>query len=114
MRISDWSSDVCASDLWVEKAAEPSALVTMDQLQRAVAKWAPRGLEMFGDERGGDTNVRLGLKDKSNRQAHDEFIAECQQKLEGRKRVVQGKSVSVRVDPGGRGIINKNKQKKSI
>jgi hypothetical protein len=67
---------------WVEKAAEPSALVTMDQLQRAVAKWAPRGLEMFGDERGGDTNVRLGLKDKTNRQAHDEFIAECQQMLD--------------------------------
>ena len=67
---------------WVEKAAEPSALVTMDQLQRAVAKWAPRGLEMFGDERGGETNVKLGLKDKTNRQAHDEFIAECQQMLD--------------------------------
>src|SRR3989338_11255092 len=26
---------------WVEKAAQPSALVTIDQLQRAVAKWAP-------------------------------------------------------------------------
>src|SRR5688500_15292657 len=67
---------------WVEKAAEPAALVTMDQLQRAVAKWAPRGLEMFGDERGGETNVKLGLKDKTNRQAHDEFIAECQQMLD--------------------------------
>ena len=67
---------------WVEKAAEPSALVTMDQLQRAMAKWAPRGLEMFGDERGGETNVRLGLKDKTNRQAHDEYLAECEQMLD--------------------------------
>jgi benzoyl-CoA 2,3-dioxygenase component B len=67
---------------WVERAAAPSALVTMDQLQRAVSKWAPRGLEMFGDERGGETNVRLGLKDKTNRQAQDEYIAECEQMLD--------------------------------
>lgn len=67
---------------WVEKAAEPSALVTMDQLQRAVSKWSGRGLEMFGDERGGETNVRLGLKDKTNRQAQDEYVAECEQMLD--------------------------------
>ncbi|OGO74212.1 MAG: hypothetical protein A3G84_01300, partial [Chloroflexi bacterium RIFCSPLOWO2_12_FULL_71_12] len=67
---------------WVEKAAEPSALVTMDQLQRAIAKWAPRGLEMFGDERGGETNVRLGLKDKTNRQALGDYYAECEGMLD--------------------------------
>jgi 1,2-phenylacetyl-CoA epoxidase catalytic subunit len=67
---------------WVEKAAEPSALVTMDQLQRAINKWYGRGLEMFGDERGGDTNVRLGLKDKTNRTAQDEYVAECEQMLD--------------------------------
>ena len=67
---------------WVQEAAEPSALVTMDQLQRAIAKWFARGLEMFGDERGGETNVRLGLKDKTNRQAQDEYVAECEQMLD--------------------------------
>ena len=67
---------------WVQKAAEPHPLVTMEQLQRAVAKWAPRGFEMFGDERGGETNVRLGLKDKANRQAQDEYYAECEQMLD--------------------------------
>ncbi|MGH2379279.1 MAG: Phenylacetic acid catabolic protein [Candidatus Limnocylindria bacterium] len=76
------ASGVVPMRRWVEKAAGPAALVTMDQLQRAVTKWSCRALEMFGDERGGDTNVRLGLKDKSNRQAHDEFIAECQQMLD--------------------------------
>lgn len=67
---------------WVEKAAEPSALVTMDQLQRALSKWFARGLEMFGDERGGETNVKLGLKDKTNRTAQEEYIAECEQMLD--------------------------------
>jgi hypothetical protein len=66
----------------VEKAARPDALVTMDAIQRAFRKWFSRGLEMFGDERGGDTNVRLGLKDKSNRQAQDEFVAELDQMLD--------------------------------
>ena len=44
-------------------------LVTMDMLQRAVNKWLPRGLEMFGDERGGGTNVRFGLKPMKNAEA---------------------------------------------
>jgi len=61
---------------WVEQAAAPDALITMPMLQRAINKWFPRGLEMFGDERGGDTNVRLGLKDKPNRLAQDDYIAE--------------------------------------
>lgn len=67
---------------WVEKAAAPAALVTMDQLQRATDKWFPRSLEMFGDERGGETNVRLGLKDRTNREAQDEYVAECGQMLD--------------------------------
>ena len=67
---------------WVEQAAAPNPMVTMDALQRAICKWFGRGLEMFGDERGGETNVRLGLKDKPNRQSQDEYIAECEQMLD--------------------------------
>jgi hypothetical protein len=37
---------------------------------------------MFGDERGGKTNVRLGLKDKTNRVAQDEYIAEVDRMLD--------------------------------
>jgi hypothetical protein len=37
---------------------------------------------MFGDERGGDTNVRLGLKDMPNRQAQDLFVEECESMLD--------------------------------
>jgi 1,2-phenylacetyl-CoA epoxidase catalytic subunit len=67
---------------WVEKAATADALITMPVLQRAVNKWYPRGLEMFGDERGGETNVRLGLKDKTNRVAQEDYVAEVERMLD--------------------------------
>src|SRR6202035_2644364 len=51
---------------WVKSAAQGDVYVTMDVLRRAVNKWLPRGLEMFGDERGGGTNVRFGLKPMKN------------------------------------------------
>ncbi|TMC59106.1 MAG: hypothetical protein E6J19_00630 [Chloroflexi bacterium] len=36
----------------------------------------------FGDERGGATNVKLGLKDLTNREAQDLYIAECGKMLD--------------------------------
>jgi 1,2-phenylacetyl-CoA epoxidase catalytic subunit len=54
---------------WVTSAAREEGFFTMDMLQRALNKWMPRGLEMFGDERGGGTNVRLGLKPMKNAEA---------------------------------------------
>ena len=67
---------------WAEAAAQPDALITMEAMQRAVRKWFARGLEMFGDERGGNTNVKLGLKDKTNRVAQDEYVAEVERMLD--------------------------------
>ncbi|HEY8021597.1 MAG TPA: Phenylacetic acid catabolic protein [Thermoanaerobaculia bacterium] len=54
---------------WATAAARGDVYVTMDALRRAVDKWLPRGLEMFGDERGGGTNVRYGLKPMKNAEA---------------------------------------------
>ncbi len=51
---------------WVTSAARDEGFVSMEMLQRALNKWMPRGLEMFGDERGGGTNVRFGLKPMAN------------------------------------------------
>ncbi len=71
---------------WVETAARGEALVGMDAIQKSCTKWFCRGLEMFGDDRadshGGEDAVRLGLKDMTNRQAQDAYIAECQQMLD--------------------------------
>jgi 1,2-phenylacetyl-CoA epoxidase catalytic subunit len=54
---------------WATSAARDEGFITMDMLQRAINKWLPRGLEMFGDERGGGTNVRYGLKPMKNAEA---------------------------------------------
>src|SRR3546814_2405145 len=79
MRISDWSSDVCSSDLLV-----------------LVARWAGRGL--FG---GFAHLVDKGFAFVLDR---DAAIADRSEE----RRV--GKSVSVRVDLGGRRIIKKKRK----
>jgi hypothetical protein len=67
---------------WVEHAARGDGYIDMPAIQRSVAKWFGRGLEMFGDERGGQTNVKFGLKDLSNRDAQDQYIQECTKMLD--------------------------------
>src|SRR3546814_11935123 len=87
MRISDWSSDVCSSDLascisFVSAAAIEDGIVERLRLDRMVLP--------VRNTRG---------------------IGKAQMKLnEDRKSVVEGKSVSVRVDLGGRRIIKQKKQ----
>ena len=61
---------------WVVKAAAGSPMITMEVIQKHLNKWIPRGLEMFGDERGGGTNVKLGLKPMKNREAQDDYYKE--------------------------------------
>ena len=61
---------------WVEQAARGEQFVTMAALQKAFNKWLPRGLEMFGDERGGATNVRYGLKPLRNAEAQSQYYRE--------------------------------------
>ncbi|HSL83549.1 MAG TPA: Phenylacetic acid catabolic protein, partial [Thermoanaerobaculia bacterium] len=61
---------------WAQQAAEGEVYVTMEMLQKAINKWLPRGLEMFGDERGGGTNVRFGLKPMKNAEAQDQYYEE--------------------------------------
>jgi len=61
---------------WMEKAARDSVYITTDDIQRTINKWLPRGLEMFGDERGGGTNVRYGLKPMKNAEAQTQYYEE--------------------------------------
>src|SRR3546814_1707578 len=86
MRISDWSSDVCSSDLGVLGTLEQGIGAT---LRRSNAGRRDRTFELV-------TEV--------TRSSYDAFNA-----ITGRdrKRVVSGKSVYVRVDLGGLRIIEK-------
>src|SRR3546814_14444668 len=87
MRISDWSSDVCSSDL--------------SKSRPAPSRRRPR---------------RRGSR-RRDRAARSPWVSGTWADKEGRARdrksVVEGKSVSVRVDLGGRRII-KNKKSKEL
>jgi benzoyl-CoA 2,3-dioxygenase component B len=66
---------------WARRAAEGDPFITMPAIQKSINKWFPRGLEMFGDERGGDTNVRFGFKDLKNREAQELYIEEVRRMI---------------------------------
>src|SRR3546814_18576921 len=98
MRISDWSSDVCSSDL----AVRPDLRLRDTRVEETPVAHRPDGIafsrlvrlvqqggQAVDRRRGGQILGRVGLD---------------------RKSVVQGKSVSVRVDLGGRRILKKKKQ----
>src|SRR3546814_15188116 len=93
MRISDWSSDVCSSDLGAAKALNGGVGLPacFEQVVDAAALVLHAKVGMIGPARaaslGEDADVLLVIQD--------------------RKRVVSGKSVSVRVALGGRLIIKK-------
>src|SRR3546814_12684210 len=95
MRISDWSSDVCSSDLrWV---AVLDALAFSPVRDKVIPTSLP--VELPDDDpekkKGGDDPIRPA--------ATKIAASACD-----RKRVVQGKSVSVRVGPGRRRILKNN------
>ncbi|MGH7725711.1 MAG: Phenylacetic acid catabolic protein [Candidatus Eiseniibacteriota bacterium] len=70
------ASGVVPMRRWLESAAKGNPLITSEQIQRSINKWVPRALEMFGDERGGEKNMKLGFKDMKNREAQDRYIEE--------------------------------------
>src|SRR3546814_12748706 len=97
MRISDWSSDVCSSDLGVGDVVN----VLSDGV------WGGLG-EDRADRRG--DHLGVALVDLRERVAHEVHPAALPgPPCRDRKSVVSGKSVSVRVDLGGRRIIQKKK-----
>src|SRR3546814_17411199 len=101
MRISDWSSDVCSSDL-------PAGL--HPGRHRGVEPGCAGGI---GVHVGGDPQtLRARVLDLlHNRIELAPIIAPRHLEVIDRKSVVSGKSVSVRVDLGGRRLIKKkNKQ----
>src|SRR3546814_18287919 len=97
MRISDWSSDVCSSDL-IEQQARRCLASAPDPAAELVKLGEAETLGVLDRHDGGFGHVDPDLDDRGG----DE---------EDRKSVVQGKSVSVRVDLGGRRMITKEKRK---
>jgi 1,2-phenylacetyl-CoA epoxidase catalytic subunit len=61
---------------WVRDAALDQGNISLRVIQQHLNKWIPRGLEMFGDDRGGAKNVEMGLKSMANRVAVSKYHAE--------------------------------------
>src|SRR3546814_18880534 len=99
MRISDWSSDVCSSDL--EATPDYEAMAAAMIRENLGPSGPPEGLTI--------EHVRIMVREQLK--SRDQLVAPNQRRIWGidRKSVVSGKSVSVRVDLGGPRIIN-NKQ----
>src|SRR6185503_12797914 len=66
---------------FAQRAAQGDPFMSMVAIQHSINKWFPRALEMFGDERGGDTNVKFGFKDMKNREAQDRYIDEVKRMI---------------------------------
>src|SRR3546814_21033436 len=96
MRISDWSSDVCSSDLMMPKD-DPAWMTKIREFRSMLEK------HMAEEENEIFPKLRAQLSDEENKSVTIAI---------DRKSVVSGKSVSVRVDLGGR-RIHKNKNSKS-
>jgi benzoyl-CoA 2,3-epoxidase subunit B len=59
-----------------QMAARGEGDYAIEDIQRALNLWVPRGIEMFGNEKGGETAVTFGFKDKTNQVAQAEYLDE--------------------------------------
>src|SRR3546814_13126634 len=107
MRISDWSSDVCSSDLQI--GVEPI------EHRLAEARWNFGRLDIelgatriaFAAQR---IDQRFQFRQTRRIGAEERILVDA--RLVDRKSVVSGKSVSVRLDIGGHRVITTKQQYK--
>src|SRR3546814_19128802 len=97
MRISDWSSDVCSSDLG---ARQPALRQLERKRRRALGGRTRRQCRGISAQAAARSRYLHGRR-------------RCPAFGRDRKSVVSGKSVSVRVDLGGRRIIKKKTTQKN-
>src|SRR3546814_19492481 len=104
MRISDWSSDVCSSDLIPTRGR---ALDQVDGLGRVGI--GVRGSTGRGEFAQRPHRCRICQDDRASRGNDSLEGGRARHYAGDRKSVEEGKSVSVRVDLGGRRMIKKKK-----
>src|SRR3546814_13283919 len=101
MRISDWSSDVCSSDLAGDVQAAGVG-VGLEHVPQVAPVLLPHVAHQVRGQHAVDGAFAGVLRFKPRARVAVQL---------DRKSVVKGKSVSVRVDLGGRRSINKKKTK---
>src|SRR3546814_20346289 len=109
MRISDWSSDVCSSDL--DGTGDPSRPLGLghefEECRTAVQH--DLGDQRFHKGKRCDAGLPRQPRLADDYQPTDDQIGYAEMPAGDRKSVVEGKGGSVRVDLGGRRIIKKKK-----
>src|SRR3546814_14861778 len=126
MRISDWSSDVCSSDLIPKKTSifspkrwrpsMPDGRISQAGGRRmAIDESMKPQWERERKERGRDLEQAQTLQSGGGGGTYDGMEARVAKLESGvdeieRKSVVEGKSVSVSVDLGGRRILQEKKK----
>src|SRR3546814_14802953 len=112
MRISDWSSDVCSSDLQVLAGGSSQGLG-----DRGAGRAGVMDDGAVRRRDGEEPELRIAFRQPrldridADQAIHRYVVAECALDLAERKSVVEGTSVSVRVDLGWRRISKKKKNK---
>src|SRR3546814_16830216 len=114
MRISDWSSDVCSSDLFCDYqgvgfqrpiALAGGVLIVLPRIEESLDDLLDARDEIVLG-RGRDIDSSFCGQEPRGRWRHRSHV--------DRKSVVEGKSVAVRVDLVGGRILKKKKKKKQI
>ena len=78
---------------------------SIDDLQKTLNVWIPRGVEMFGNERGGETAIAFGFKDRNNGTVQSEYNNEVREVLElANVAVVQSKVKEITA-PDARSLV---------
>src|SRR3546814_18633426 len=104
LRISDWSSDVCSSDLGLARLHTRGGHPALDaMLARIQNDLFDLGADLCYPEESKDARGRLQVTDTQVERLARE-IEMLNGELEDRKSVVEGKRVSIRLDIGGRRI----------
>src|SRR3546814_12934006 len=123
MRISDWSSDVCSSDLATSSFSfsffDPSDLGMPEESPHPLEVWPIQ--EVLARMTLGVSFTFFAVRINATTEVTEDSIPcttppnlRCQSKLGDRKSDVEGKSVSERVDLGGGRIFKKKKKKNKI
>src|SRR3546814_17126058 len=111
MRISDWSSDVCSSDLGVSSIVGKSQKMDLNRVDISRKHWTKKkpknNVFDFPSIIYGHCWTSM---DKNSGAGDESRTRDLNLGKVDRKRVVVGKSVSVSVDLGGRRILKKKKK----
>src|SRR3546814_13523969 len=114
MRISDWSSDVCSSDLGQRDGCARSLRRGIEAPPRDHSKRRTDGEDHQQSGQHDPDAQRQGALEETFEDVATLSLRAPSSPLSptDRKSVVKGKSVSVRVELGGRRTLKKKKQKK--